>query len=96
MKSSQQTMPGLRGLDIRCQFALAKITGHIYGVESDQYSKLLFDSLIAAQTQGSHDFEVGLSTIPPLFSSEIALVGAWKDGFFQKFKDSYISGLAKE
>ena len=91
-----QTIPSLRGLDARCMFAVSKVVGRIYGPDSDEYSKHLFDSLIAAQDQGKVDGMSGISEIPQMLSSEIALAGAWKDGFFEAFKDSFVFDIEKE
>jgi hypothetical protein len=88
--------PSVRGLDARCQFALAKVIGFIHGVGSLQYSGLLFDSLIAAQNQGAEDFCAGIPDIPPIFRGEIGLIGAWKDGFTHAYKTRRLASVGGE
>lgn len=68
----------LRGLNIRMQFAKAKV---MRVIDSDKAEREMADVLESTFFSGFLDCGVWLQTPPVMFADEPALLAAWEDGF---------------
>lgn len=76
----------MRGLDIRCAHACAKLAMTIHGAAGDPetdasaWSDEMNDTLFDAQAMGYHDYVAGVVQCPELFKDVKRLAKAWHDG----------------
>lgn len=69
----------MRGLEIRCKFALANVQ-HRIDPNAANSQDVFGDVYYAAKGMGRLDYQAGRFDIPCLFSDEPALSAWWKDG----------------
>ncbi|BAG48007.1 hypothetical protein C6Q28_17090 [Burkholderia multivorans] len=65
----------MRGLDVRVNYALAKIKAIV-----DPQSDLVIASLYDAQAEGYYDYQAGVYSVPTMFADVPELVAEWEWG----------------
>ncbi|NWC64000.1 hypothetical protein [Cedecea sp. P7760] len=75
---TSSALPQLRGLDIRMQFAKAKV---MRVIDSNKAELEMADVLESAYFSGFLDSCAAKQTPPCMFADEPVLLAAWEDGF---------------
>lgn len=67
----------MRGLQIRCDMALAKVMAPI---DPEQANWLVHDAEHSAFCLGTQDYHLESDQVPALFDGEPTLIASWKNG----------------